>query len=627
MGEILSDLLKRSAGVRPDHSALLFRGITKSYADLANDVKIVARGFLDLGLGRHDRVAIYLDKQFETVVSILGAAAAGAVFVPINPALKALQVAYILNDCNVRVLVTTKTRLSSLDEILLSCPDLRWVFLIGDTPIERRLGAVAVDTWVNLFERGRTNSHLPHSVADTDMVGILYTSGSTGNPKGVVLSHCNLVLGAASVAQYLRYQPADRILNLPPYSFDFGLNQLFSSLHAGTTAVLHNFLTAQDLLKAICAEKVTGVSGVPTVMIQLAALEWPSETVDTIRYMSTTGGRMPEPALRALRKALPKTDIYLMYGLTESFRSTYLPPNEVDRRPNSIGKPIPNAEVLVVRPDGTICDPGEPGELVHKGPLVSQGYWNDPMRTAERFRPAPGQPPDHAHPELAVWSGDTVMRDEDGFIYFIGRKDEMIKTSGYRVSPTEIEEAVFASGCVGVAAAVGVDHPELGQAIIVFASPKDGGQLNIQAIFSHCRKQLPAYMVPQLIIRRDALPLNANGKVDRKKLAADYVDEHAEFPQHATQEDLRPSTQAVRSSFLHRWMTEARQLLGIEKRPFNSIAEIFAFNFPDRRVEENATFLSLEGDSLSYVAVSTGIEAFLGYLPDDCEVDPENGTG
>src|SRR5690606_5853782 len=236
--------------------------------------------------------------------------------------------------------------------------------------------------------------------------------------------------------------------------------------------------------------------------------------VEQIRYMSTTGGRMPEPAVRALRRGLPRTDLYLMYGLTEAFRATYLPPSEVDRRPGSIGKAIPNAEVLVVRPDGTICDDDEPGELVQKGVLVTMGYWNDPARSAERFRPAPGEPPGKPDPEIAVYSGDTVRRDAEGFIYYIGRKDELIKTSGYRVSPTEIEDAVFATGLVAVAAAIGIEDDALGQAVVVFASPKTGAVLDVEAILQECRRTLPAYMVPQRLIQRNDFPLNPNGKVD-----------------------------------------------------------------------------------------------------------------
>jgi acyl-CoA synthetase (AMP-forming)/AMP-acid ligase II len=240
-----------------------------------------------------------------------------------------------------------------------------------------------------------------------------------------------------------------------------------------------------------------------------------------LRYFTNTGGAMPRETLARLRKALPTTAPYLMYGLTEAFRSTYLPPAEADRRPDSIGKAIPNAEVLVVRPDGTPCAPNEPGELVHRGVHVSLGYWNDAEKTAERFKPAPGQPSGLVTPELAVWSGDTVRTDEEGFIYFIGRRDEMIKTSGYRVSPTEIEDVLYATGLVAEAAAFGVKHPKLGDAIVVVATAADGAEDVEKALRTECQKRLPVYMAPTHIeIVAEALPRNPNGKIDRKALAA-----------------------------------------------------------------------------------------------------------
>jgi acyl-CoA synthetase (AMP-forming)/AMP-acid ligase II len=221
---------------------------------------------------------------------------------------------------------------------------------------------------------------------------------------------------------------------------------------------------------------------------------------------------------------MPRAKPYLMYGLTEAFRSTYLDPSQVDKRPDSIGKAIPNAEILVVRPNGELCEPDEPGELVHRGALVSMGYWNDPERTAERFRPAPGQLKAICLPEMAVWSGDIVRRDAEGFIYFIGRRDEMIKTSGYRVSPTEIEEVVYSTGLVGAAAAIGVPHPRLGQGIIVLATSPEGGKLDRDQLMLKCRQNMPQYMVPLQIVERATLPRNPNGKIDRKLLAGEMAD-------------------------------------------------------------------------------------------------------
>jgi acyl-CoA synthetase (AMP-forming)/AMP-acid ligase II len=254
---------------------------------------------------------------------------------------------------------------------------------------------------------------------------------------------------------------------------------------------------------------------------QLADLTWPAQISDHLRYLTNSGGAMPGATLAKLRAALPRTQPFLMYGLTEAFRSTYLPPAEIDRRPDSIGKAIPNAEILVVRQDGSPCAPNEPGELVHRGSLVALGYWNDPAKTAERYKPVPGQDPGLVLTEMAVWSGDTVRMDDEGFIYFIGRADEMIKTSGYRVSPTEVEEILFASGLVADAAAVGVTHPSLGQAIVVVAAPAAGVQPDAAALIAACKGQLPLFMVPHHVEWRESLPRNPNGKYDRALLASE----------------------------------------------------------------------------------------------------------
>jgi acyl-CoA synthetase (AMP-forming)/AMP-acid ligase II len=266
------------------------------------------------------------------------------------------------------------------------------------------------------------------------------------------------------------------------------------------------------------------MTGVPPLWIQLVELEWPERARQSMRYFANTGGHMPFATLQKLRAAMPRAKPYLMYGLTEAFRSTYLDPSQVDKRPDSIGKAIPNAEILVVRPDGELCAADEPGELVHRGALVSMGYWNDPERTAERFRPAPGQLKAICQQEMAVWSGDIVRRDAEGFLYFIGRRDEMIKTSGYRVSPTEIEEVVYSTGLVGAAAAIGVPHPRLGQGIIVLATPPEGGKLDRDQLLAKCRQNMPQYMVPLQIVERAALPRNPNGKIDRKLLSGEMAE-------------------------------------------------------------------------------------------------------
>lgn len=521
MSDLIHDLLLNTAAAKPRQEAVAYQGKRFVYEALAAQVRNCAAGLLKLDLGRSERVAVYLEKRLETVVAVFGAAAAGGVFVPVNPLLKPDQVAYILKDCNVRVLVTSAARLALLESVLHDCPDLHTIVVVGGKT-ERAAGLNTL-TWEDAMS-GAGDAR-PHRVIDTDMAAILYTSGSTGKPKGVVLSHRNMVAGARSVAQYLENREGDRILSALPLSFDAGFSQLTTAFHAGASVTLINYLVPRDIITAVAQERITGLTAVPPLWIQLAQLEWPESARNSLRYIANTGGRMPKATLDLLREALPRTLVFLMYGLTESFRSTFLPPTELDRRPDSIGKAIPNSEVMVVREDGTPCAPGEPGELVHRGALVSLGYWNDPEKTAERFKPAPGQPKGLVMPEIAVWSGDTVRKDEEGFLYFISRRDEMIKTSGYRVSPTEVEEAVYATGLVGEAAALGVPHPVLGQAIVVVATPRDGARLDTEELLAQCRQRLPAFMVPaRVAVRERSLPRNPNGKIDRKLMAQEMQD-------------------------------------------------------------------------------------------------------
>jgi acyl-CoA ligase (AMP-forming) (exosortase A-associated) len=327
------------------------------------------------------------------------------------------------------------------------------------------------------------------------------------------------VAGAKSVASYLENDERDSLLAVLPLSFDAGFSQLTTAFHAGARAVLLNHLVPRDVTHALLDERITGLTAVPPLYVQLAQLEWPANIGEYLRYFANTGGRMPLETLTRLRAILPKSKPFLMYGLTEAFRSTYLPPDQVDRRPNSIGKAIPNAEILVLRENGTPCAPNEPGELVHRGALVGLGYWNDSEKTAERYKPLHRE--GVVLPEFAVFSGDIVQTDEEGYLHFIGRRDEMIKTSGYRVSPTEIEEELYATKLVGDCVAFGLPHPSLGEHICVVANAADGGVLDTSALLSECRARMPAYMVPTRIETWSGpLPRNANGKIDRKILKA-----------------------------------------------------------------------------------------------------------
>lgn len=523
---LLPELIALTAERLPEAPALTYGKKNLQYRELHDATSGFSSGLIGLGLQRGERVAIYLEKRFETVIASFGATAAGGVFVPLNPLLKPEQVGYILRDCNVRVLITSPERLALLSEMLTQCHDLRHVVVLDSPDSLPPAGPLAYSRWSDLLSMPKQAGH---RIIDTDVAGILYTSGSTGKPKGVVLSHRNIVAGAKSVASYLENQASDTLLAALPLSFDAGFSQLTTAFHVGARVVLLNYLMPRDVLKAIAREKVTGLTAVPPLYIQLTQLEWPEEITEHLRYFANTGGRMPRETLTLLRRNLPKTKPYLMYGLTEAFRSTYLPPSEVDRRPDSIGKAIPNAEILVLREDGSPCAPNEPGELVHRGALVGMGYWNDPEKTAERYKRLPTHTPGREAglvlPEIAVFSGDTVRMDEEGYLYFIGRRDEMMKTSGYRVSPTEVEEILYATRMVGECVAFGINHDTLGQAIQVIATPPAGSELDTTALLSECRARMPAYMVPAGIeVRAGPLPRNPNGKIDRKTLSTEWIE-------------------------------------------------------------------------------------------------------
>ena len=528
---LLHELPARAAACWPARAALTVGGQHLAYADLFSQVERCAASLLALGLARGARVAVYLEKRVETVVASFAAPAAGGVLVPVNPLLKATQVAHILQDAGVAVLVTSAPRLAALAPVLAACPELRHVVVCDD------LVPAAPGPWpvgLGLHAWHNIPAHPPAewpTVLESDVAVIFYTSGSTGQPKGVVLTHRNLVAGASSVAGYLHNQADDTLLAALPLSFDAGFSQLTTAFLVGARVVLLNYLLPRDVLQAMVRERVTGLTAVPPLYIQLAGLEWPDGVAQHLRYWANTGGRMPRATLERLRHLVPGAQPYLMYGLTEAFRSTYLPPAEVDRRPDSIGRAIPNAEVRVLREDGSECAVDEPGELVHRGPLVALGYWNRPEETARRFKPWPSAllpaGGDWLAPERAVYSGDTVRRDAEGFLYFVGRRDEMMKTSGYRVSPTEVEEALYASGLVAEALVYAVPDEVLGSAICaaVLASRNASGHTDEDsaAVLAHCREHLPAFMLPKALNWVDQpLPRSPNGKLDRQRWMLDH---------------------------------------------------------------------------------------------------------
>ncbi|MCH4150325.1 MAG: acyl-CoA ligase (AMP-forming), exosortase A system-associated [Sphingobium sp.] len=481
-----------------DDQAIAGKAGALSYAELSQAVGRLAGWLAGLGLAPGARVASWVAKGQVACLMPLAAARAGMIHVPVNPLLKRAQVAHILADSGAALMVGTGSRLASLEA--------------GDVPAACR--TVAEDA---VLPAAEGYAPLPPSTAQPDdLAAILYTSGSTGKPKGVMLSHANLWLGAVSVAEYLRLTPQDKVLAVLPFSFDYGQNQLFSTWAAGATVVPLDYLTARDVVKAVEREGITTLAGVPPLWVQLTEAEWPPETAARMKRITNSGGALTKALIGRLRATFPNADIYPMYGLTEAFRSTYLPPELVASHPESMGRAIPHAEILVCHPDGSLTADDEPGELVHCGPLVAQGYWNDPIRTAERFRPAP---PSSSYDGLAVWSGDTVRRDSAGLLYFVARADAMIKSAGNRISPTEIEEAAQSVAGVSEAVALGVPDVRLGQAVLLLVRVSGDAPAVIDALRDTLRKELPNFMMPSDIRAVEHFPRNPNGKIDRVEIA------------------------------------------------------------------------------------------------------------
>lgn len=471
---------------RAGDPALATREGVLDYAGLDAAVGALAGWLARHGLAPGDRVATWLPKTRTACLMPLAAARAGFVHVPVNPLLKHLQVQHILADSEARLLVTQAARAETLEASGIAV-------VTNDPPLD--------------------GPALSLSDADPDaLAALLYTSGSTGRPKGVMLSHANLWLGAISVAHYLGLAHADRVLGVLPLSFDYGQNQLFSTWAAGACVVPFDYLLPRDVYRTIERERITTLAGVPPLWAQLLDVDPQDIDTTSLKRMTNSGGALTRRLIDGLRGRFPAADLYPMYGLTEAFRSTYLSPSLVASHPDSIGRAIPFAEIMVVRSDGAPAAVDEPGELVHAGPLVAQGYWRDPERTALRFRPAPSWSRSGG---MAVWSGDNVVADDGGLLRFVGRDDEMIKSSGNRISPTEIEEAVTAGAEASEAVAVGVPDDRLGQAIVVVAK---GDGSTETALRDRLRRDLPNFMQPARYIWLVDLPRNANGKLDRAGL-------------------------------------------------------------------------------------------------------------
>jgi acyl-CoA ligase (AMP-forming) (exosortase A-associated) len=498
---LLHHLLRANAEC--DRIALIEGDRRVDYRALDGMVGGYAARLLEAGLERGDRVAIVLPRGIEECAAIFSVSRAGGAFVPINALLRGTQIRHIVADCGARIVISNRASAAMLGEVLDGLADVQLLFVEDIAPRRDGGGPDAGDVCIG-----------------EDLAAILYTSGSTGLPKGVMLSHRNLLAGTRIVRTYLGITAQDRILSVLPLSFDYGLNQLLTTVEQGATMVVLTFRFGDDIVRALRDHAITGLAGVPTIwaILTRAAPLLPKTPLPSLRYITNSGGAVPSATVKNLRNLLPQTDIFLMYGLTEAFRSTFLPPMEVDRRPTSIGKAIPECEVFAVTADGRRARPGEPGILVHRGPTVSLGYWNRPDDTARVLRPHPFRSADQGG-EITCYSGDLVVEDEDGFFSFVGRNDAMIKSSGYRISPAEVEEALMATGLFRQAAVIGLPDELAGQRVHAVAVPGPEA-VDVPSVLRQVSANLAPFMVPRDIELVENLPVTLNGKVDYRELAS-----------------------------------------------------------------------------------------------------------
>lgn len=452
-----------------------------------------------------ERIGVFVKKDPGAVLLIFAALRAGAVVVPLNPALKADQLQHISGNCGMAAAFAPQRIVRDLGG------DTLWV--AQDETDNARPGHNDIAGWAALNAAAFAPDVDPASTAL-----LFYTSGSTGQPKGVMVSHQACVLGAASVAHYLSLSAADRVLALLPLSFDYGFNQIVSTWFAGGRVILHDFFLPGDVVKTVARNGVTGIAAVPPLWHLIADTAWADGAASSVRYITNSGGSLTAPLQRRLRDVLPSADIYAMYGLTEAFRSTFMEPSRLAQKPTSIGRAIPFADVFIVTPEGRQAKPGEAGELMHAGPLVAQGYWNDPERTAKRFRRVPDALKplvDPRYHDRCVFSGDKAQMDSDGDLHFVGRDDDMIKVLGNRLSPQEIEDCVCQHSAVQHAVAFGLSDDRLGAKICLVLENRDEDMQVLGEALAMLKQQLPGYAQPSFLLHMPQFNRTPNGKLDR----------------------------------------------------------------------------------------------------------------
>jgi len=508
----LESFLERSAERFPDTIGLVCQGRRWSYAELNDAANRFANWLLQHGLERGARVALPLENSAEAVIGVFGVLKAGGVFSPLHPSMKADKLTYVLNNCRAAGVVLPARKQRVLDQLGTECPHLQFAVLVG----EEDLAPAAVPTarWDDIQQQA-SDAPPPKRCINIDLAALIYTSGSTGQPKGVMLTHLNMTSAATSITTYLENTPEDVVLNVLPLSFDYGLYQVLMTCQFGGTLVLESsFAFPHQVLETIVRERVTGLPLVPTISAVLLQRDLSKYDLSALRYLTNTAAALPTEHIRQIRRLLPHVKLFSMYGLTECKRVSYLPPDEIDRRPTSVGRGMPNEEVYLVDEQGRRLPNGSTGELVIRGANVMKGYWEAPEETAKRLKPGP------LPGEFVLHSGDLFRTDDEGYLYFLARMDDVIKSRGEKVSPREVENVLYAHPAVSEAVVFGVPDAVLGQKIKAVVTLKAGTSATPAQLQRHCATHLEDYLVPQIVEVAADLPRTSTGKIDKKPLLA-----------------------------------------------------------------------------------------------------------
>lgn len=514
---LLNEFLEESASSHPDKVGLICNNRRLTFAEIDKAASNLAKNLIQLGFQKQDRAIVYLENSSESIVSIFGILKAGGIFVVINPEVKPKKLAYIIKDCQPCILVTDSKRSILISEIEPELSTINHILVTDHQRISNKVNSnIEHLSFDSMTADNLTAADLKPRCIDIDLAGLIYTSGSSGNPKGVMLTHLNMVSAAKSITQYLDNTRDDIIIDTLPLSFDYGLYQVLMAFKVGATVVLEKgFIFPEQVINLVVKEKVTGWPVVPTIAAMLCQLKnLDKHDFSNVRYITSTGQVLPPKHIAKLREIFPETKIFSMYGLTECKRVSYLPPDQLEKKPGSVGKAMPNTEVYLVDENSTeIMEAEKPGELVVRGSNVMKGYWNLPEETNRALRPGkyPG--------EMVLYSGDLFKKDEDGYLYFLGRKDDIIKTSGHMVSPKEIESILCEMEGVIEAAVIGVDDEVLGRAVKAFVHLTESSKATEKEVISFCYKHLESYAVPKYISFCGLLPKTESGKIQKRDLA------------------------------------------------------------------------------------------------------------